>query len=268
MYRRIFLSFNLVVLQLLLAGIALAQNAEEADIVLPEGPPPVQAHGHDILSLMFGSGPVVQSVLYLLILMSVFTWGIVFSKSIAVRNAKKQSKKFDDVFWTSKNLAQIHDVAKKLHVSPLAKVYLAGHQELNTILNAAERDGVQKVNPGDLEYIDRALKKAKAEEITRLEKGTTFLATTASAAPFIGLFGTVWGIMNAFIGLSTVKTSSIQAVAPGISEALIATAIGLAAAIPAAIFYNIFMQQVRVLGRGIDAFCAEFLNITRRHFLK
>jgi biopolymer transport protein TolQ len=200
--------------------------------------------------------------------MSVVTWGIVFSKGFAVRNAKRQSKKFDDVFWTSKNLAQIHDVAKKLNVSPLAKVYLAGHQELNTILNAAERDGDQKVSPGDLEYIDRALKKAKAEEITRLEKGTTFLATTASAAPFIGLFGTVWGIMNAFIGLSQVKTSSIQAVAPGISEALIATAIGLAAAIPAAIFYNIFMQQVRVLARGIDAFCAEFLNITRRHFLK
>ncbi len=94
------------------------------------------------------------------------------------------------------------------------------------------------------------------------------MATTASAAPFIGLFGTVWGIMNAFIGLSHVKTSSIQAVAPGISEALIATAIGLAAAIPAAIAYNYFMQQVRILSRSMDMFSAEFLNIARRHFLK
>jgi biopolymer transport protein TolQ len=106
------------------------------------------------------------------------------------------------------------------------------------------------------------------EEVTRLETGTTMLATTASAAPFIGLFGTVWGIMNAFIGLSQVKSSSIQAVAPGISEALIATAIGLAAAIPAAVFYNFFMQQVRIMSRSMDTFSSEFLNIARRHFLK
>jgi biopolymer transport protein TolQ len=112
------------------------------------------------------------------------------------------------------------------------------------------------------------LKRAKAEELTRLEKGTTFLATTASAAPFIGLFGTVWGIMNAFIGLSAVKSTSIQAVAPGISEALIATAIGLAAAIPAAIAFNYFSQQVKVMSRNMDMFSAEFLNIARSNFLR
>ena len=225
------------------------------------------ARQHTILDLVMGSSPVVQAVLILLLAMSVVTWGIVFQKFFTIRTAKKESEDFDDVFWGSKNLAQIHESAKNLLSSPVAKVYLAGHQELTALINAAGgQKGVSDF--GDVENIDRALKKAKAEEVTRLESGTTFLATTASAAPFIGLFGTVWGIMNAFIGLSQVKSSSIQAVAPGISEALIATAIGLAAAIPAAIFYNYFMQQVRVLSRSMDVFSAEFLNIARRHFLK
>lgn len=222
---------------------------------------------HSVLDLVMGSSGIVQMVLIILVTMSVVTWGIVFTKSFSIRTAKKQSQRFDEVFWSSKNLAQIHQSSQLLKASPLAKVYDAGHRELTALINAAQQAGT-KGDFGDLENIDRALKKAKAEEITRLEAGTTFLATTASAAPFIGLFGTVWGIMNAFIGLSQVKSSSIQAVAPGISEALIATAIGLVAAIPAAIFYNYFMQQVRVLSRGMDMFSAEFLNIARRHFLK
>ncbi|NLF24558.1 MAG: protein TolQ [Deltaproteobacteria bacterium] len=220
------------------------------------------------MDLLFGSGPVVQGVLIILLIMSVVTWGIVVAKSMMIRRAKQESRKFEGVFWSSKNLAQIQEAAKRLTASPMAKVYNAGHLELTAVLNSS--NGTTKVGGdfGHLENIDRALKKAKMEEMTRLETGTTFLATTASAAPFIGLFGTVWGIMNAFIGLSQVKSSSIQAVAPGISEALIATAIGLAAAIPAAIFYNYFMQQVRILSRSMDTFSAEFLNIARRHFLK
>ena len=220
-----------------------------------------------ILSLMFGSGPVVKFVLWVLIGLSVITWGIVISKISQVRNAKKESKDFDNIFWSSKNLSRILEVAKDLDASPVANVYLAGHKELTEILATSEKDS-EKVSTEDLDDIERALKRAKSEELNKLETGTTFLATTASAAPFIGLFGTVWGIMNAFIGLASVKSSSIQAVAPGISEALIATAIGLAAAIPAAIFYNVFMQQVRYLSRGIDSFSSEFLNIARRHFLR
>jgi len=222
---------------------------------------------HTVLDLVMGSGPVVKFVLIMLALMSVVTWGIVLRKWWQMRRAKKESTQFSDIFWTSRNLAQIHAASKRLESSPLAKVYGAGHRELTEILEAKdERSGYSDF--GKIDNVDRALKRAKTEEITRLERGTTFLATTASAAPFIGLFGTVWGIMNAFIGLSQVKSSSIQAVAPGISEALIATAIGLAAAIPAAIFYNYFMQQIRILGRNMDMFSAEFLNIARRHFLK
>jgi len=244
------------------------QAIVEQTIVPPKVAMPTQeANKHSIIGLMFGSGPVVQFVLWILIALSVITWGIVISKITHVRTAKKESKEFDNIFWSSKNLSRILEVAKDLDSSPVANVYLAGHKELTEILETSEKDA-QNVSNEDLNDIERALKKAKSEELNRLETGTTFLATTASAAPFIGLFGTVWGIMNAFIGLANVKSSSIQAVAPGISEALIATAIGLAAAIPAAIFYNVFMHQVRYLSRGIDSFSAEFLNIARRHFLR
>ena len=222
---------------------------------------------HSIVDLITGSGLVVKGVLITLMIMSIITWGIVITKWLQLRKAKKQSVKFSDVFWSSRNLAQITEASIKLKESPVAKVYSAGHRELTHVVKAQEGGG-DNSDFADLDNIDRALKRAKTEELTKLEQGTTFLATTASAAPFIGLFGTVWGIMNAFIGLSKVKSSSIQAVAPGISEALIATAIGLAAAIPAAIFYNYFMQQVRVLARNMDIFSAEFLNIARRHFLK
>ncbi len=250
-------------------SVPLTEGGVIEESVLPgtiEAPsaPPLDESQYSVLDLVLGSGPVVQGVLIILVVMSVVTWGIVVTKVLAIRTAKKQSKKFDSVFWSSKNLAQINETSKQLPLSPLAKVYSAGHRELTSLLNDEERGG----DFHDIEIIDRSLKKARAEEITKLESGTTFLATTASAAPFIGLFGTVWGIMNAFIGLSTVKSSSIQAVAPGISEALIATAIGLAAAIPATIFYNYFMQQVRIIARSMDMFSAEFLNIARRHFLK
>ena len=220
-----------------------------------------------IIDLVTGSGPVVQGVLVLLVLMSVYTWGIVINKWVQMRRARKESSRFSEVFWNSRNLAQINDTSQKLQASPLASVFSAGHGELTQILKGAEGDSDGN-DFGDLYSVDRALKRAKAEEITKLEKGTTFLATTASAAPFIGLFGTVWGIMNAFIGLTGAKSTSIQAVAPGISEALIATAIGLAAAIPAAIFYNYYSQQIRVFSRSMDLFSAEFLNIARRHFLR
>lgn len=231
--------------------------------------PEVVSTDHSIMQLMFGSGPVVQGVLYILLLMSVVTWGIVISKWFQFSTARRQTKQFTDAFWNSKNLLQVNQASQKFSASPVASVFAAGHRELMRLVRGKEkREGADNFADGaELEIIDRALKRAKFEELTRLEKGTTFLATTASAAPFIGLFGTVWGIMNAFIGLSKVASSSIQAVAPGISEALIATAIGLAAAIPAAIAFNYFSQQVRILARNMDMLSAEFLNIAGRDVL-
>jgi biopolymer transport protein TolQ len=237
------------------------------DLVTPPAVDTGPAMGqHNVIDLVFGSGPVVQASLVVLAIASVVTWGIIVTKWFHLRTAKGQTDRFSKIFWTSRNLAQISEASEQLLASPVATVYAAGHSELTKVVKSQDRD-THTGDFGDIETIERALKRAKAQELTRLETGTTFLATTASAAPFIGLFGTVWGVMNAFIGLSSAKSSSIQAVAPGISEALISTAIGLAAAIPASIAYNYFNQQIRVFSRQMDMFSAEFLNIARRHFL-
>ena len=226
---------------------------------------------HGILDLVRGSGPVVQFILYLLILFSVASWGIIVYKYRQLRRAKRESEKFIDVFWERRNLSSIHEASRELKVCPVAQVFRSGYEELVRVSRS------KKENPsgealttelGGVENVSRAMKRATSVEITKLEKYLTFLATTASAAPFIGLFGTVWGIMNAFRGLSVTHSSSIQAVAPGIAEALIATAVGLAAAIPALMAYNYFVQQTKVLAAEMDNFSHEFLNIAERHFFK
>jgi biopolymer transport protein TolQ len=226
---------------------------------------------HGILDLVRGSGPVVQFILYLLILFSVASWGIIVYKFRQLRRAKRESEKFIDVFWERRNLSSIHEASRDLKACPVGQVFRSGYEELVRVSRT------KKENPsgealttelGGVENVSRAMKRATSVEITKLEKYLTFLATTASAAPFIGLFGTVWGIMNAFRGLSVTHSSSIQAVAPGIAEALIATAVGLAAAIPALMAYNYFVQQTKVLAAEMDNFSHEFLNIAERHFFK
>ena len=225
-----------------------------------------------LVTMVTGAGPVVQLVLYILILFSVFSWGIIFYKLRQVRVARRQSQRFIEIFWDTKNLTTIHTASQELKQSPVAQVFRAGYQELVRLTRAKRQN-----NPGEaeittelggIENVERAMKRAANQEITRLERALTFLATTASATPFIGLFGTVWGIMTAFRGLSVTQSSSIQAVAPGIAEALIATATGLVAAIPAVIAYNHFARQIRVLSAEMENFSSEFLNIAERHFLK
>lgn len=224
-----------------------------------------------ILDLVRGSGVVVQGVLYLLVFFSVVSWGIIFHKYRQVRTANVRSEKFIEIFWDSRNLSSIHDASRELKASPVAQVFRSGYEELLRI-SRSKKEGRQgeglTTELGSVENVSRAMKRATSVEITRLEKALTFLATTGSTAPFIGLFGTVWGIMNAFRGLSVTHSSSIQAVAPGIAEALVATAAGLAAAIPAVVAYNHFVQRIRVLASEMDNFSDEFLNIAERHFLK
>lgn len=226
---------------------------------------------HGILDLVRGSGPVVQFVLYLLILFSVASWGIIVYKFRQLKRAKRESEKFIDVFWERRNLSSIHEASRDLKTSPVAQVFRSGYEELVRISRTKRENPSGEgltTELGGVENVSRAMKRATSVEITKLEKYLTFLATTASAAPFIGLFGTVWGIMNAFRGLSVTHSSSIQAVAPGIAEALIATAVGLAAAIPALMAYNYFGQQIKVLSAEMDNFSHEFLNIAERHFFK
>ena len=219
--------------------------------------------------LFSGTGPVVLAVLWLLIGCSASAWGITFYKLGQIRRARKQSERFIEIFWDSNSLSNINTASLEFKLSPVAQVFRAGYQELVRLTRDSKRgEDASETELGGSANVERAMRRATNQEVTKLEKALTFLATIASTAPFVGLFGTVWGIMNAFRGLSTAQSSSIQAVAPGISEALIATAVGLAAAIPAVVAFNHFNREVRVQHADMDNFSSEFLNIAERHFLK
>jgi biopolymer transport protein TolQ len=227
--------------------------------------------GLGVADLVLGTGPVVQVVLWVLVLFSVGSWGIILYKLKQISHAKRESERFISIFWESKNLATIHTASVGLKRSPVAQVFRAGYQELLQ-LTRAKRQAVGaesgfSTDLGGVDNVTRAMKRQANVELTKLEAGITFLATTGSTCPFIGLFGTVWGIMTAFLGLSAAHSSNIQAVAPGIAEALITTAVGLVAAIPAQMFYNYLIARVRVLATEMDNFTSEFLNIAERHFL-
>ncbi len=218
---------------------------------------------HGILDLVRGSGLVVQAILYLLVLFSVVSWGIIAQKYRQIRRAKRESEKFIEIFWERRNLSSIHDASRELSASPVGQVFRSGYEELVRVSRSKKESSAGEnltTELGGVENVSRAMKRATSVEITKLEKNCSFLATTASSAPFIGLFGTVWGIMNAFRGLSVTHSS--------IAEALIATAVGLAAAIPALMAYNYFVQQIKVLAVEMDNFSHEFLNIAERHFFK
>ena len=223
-----------------------------------------------ILTMMLGSGPVVQATVLLLIALSVWSWTITIAKILQLGRVRKDSEEFSAVFWDSRNLSRIDDAARRLAGSPLAHVFASGYKELGQLMQDRDKRSEEEI-PGridEINVLERSLKKAQIKEGLKLEKGVTFLATVASSAPFIGLFGTVWGIMTAFHGLSQEKISTIAAVAPGISEALVSTAIGLAAAIPAAVAYNYFVVAIRSNKEQMEAFSSEFLSIAARFFVK
>lgn len=229
------------------------------------------AGGLGVVDMLLGTGPVVQAVLLLLIAFSIGSWGIIFHKFVQISRARSESERFIAIFWESKNLAAIHSAGVGLKRSPIAQVFRAGYQELLQLTRAKRQvvgaEGGFSTDLGGVDNVTRAMKRQENVELAKLEAGITFLATTGSTCPFIGLFGTVWGIMTAFLGLSAAHTSNIQAVAPGIAEALITTAVGLVAAIPAQMFFNFLTTRVRLLATEIDNFIAEFLNIAERHFL-
>ena len=226
---------------------------------------------HSVLDLVRGSGLVVQLILYLLILFSVISWAIIAQKYRQIRRAKRESERFVEIFWERRNLSSIHDASRELSASPVGQVFRSGYEELVRVSRSKKESSASDsltTELGGVDNVSRAMKRATSVETTKMEKNCSFLATTASSAPFVGLFGTVWGIMDAFRGLSVTHSSSIQAVAPGIAEALIATAVGLAAAIPALMAYNYFVQQIKFNAVEMDNFQHEFLNIAERHFFK
>ncbi|RMD84506.1 MAG: protein TolQ [Candidatus Dadabacteria bacterium] len=221
-----------------------------------------------VWQMMANSGPIVQGVLVILIFLSIWSWAIAIAKFIYFRKVDRDSEEFVAIFWESRDLYRINDATRRLAANPLVQIFKAGYDELQRLVNAAREATDLTIDiDTELKTIERALKRAELEEFKKLTRGTTFLATVASSAPFIGLFGTVWGIMRAFQGLGTAKTATIQAVAPGISEALVATAIGLAAAIPAAIAYNYFSSVIKTFRASMESFTAEFVNMAERYFV-
>jgi biopolymer transport protein TolQ len=234
---------------------------------------PTLGQQQSLVSIVFGASPVVQLVLLMLLAFSVGSLGVILFKFRQLRAARRQSERFLEIFWEAKNLAAIHNASVELKQSPVAHVFRSGYQELQRLTRPkksgtwGDASAAETTDLGGIENVERAMRRATTQEVTRLEKALTFLATTASTAPFVGLFGTVWGVMTAFRGLTTAQTSSIQAVAPGIAEALVATAVGLAAAIPAVVAFNHFAREIRVLTADMENFSAEFLNIAERHFI-
>jgi biopolymer transport protein TolQ len=225
----------------------------------------------DVISLVAGASPIVKAVLLILVLFSIISWGIVLYKTWQFRRAARDSSAFLDVFRKSTKFSEVQAVCRTLSASPLVGLFQAGYAELNAQLRAPNAEG-RPGNPGgrptlkSLDGVDRALLRAAGVEVSKLERRVTFLATTASITPFIGLFGTVWGIMNSFQAIGRMGSTNLAIVAPGIAEALIATAMGLAAAIPAVYFYNLLTQKVKHFAAEMEDFSLEFLNISERNF--
>ncbi len=236
---------------------------------------PEAGFGEDVVGLIVRSGPVAKAVLLTLVLFSIVSWGIVLYKLWQFRGAEQHTASFLDVFHRSSKFSEVQAVCRSLKDSPLVGLFQSGYAELNAQLRHQGSPGAADARPEgstprptirSLDALDRALLRATAVETNKLEHRVPFLATTASITPFIGLFGTVWGIMGAFQGIGQAGSTSLGVVAPGIAEALIATAAGLFAAIPAVYFYNHLTHRVRLFASDMDNFSLEFLNIAERNF--
>jgi biopolymer transport protein TolQ len=227
----------------------------------------------DIVRLILDSSWLSLGVLLILLTFSAISWGITLYKMAVYRRAARQTASFLDVFRKSSKFSEVQAVCPSLKESPLVGLFQAGYSELNSQLRQApSADATRPSAPAprptlrSLEAVDRALLRAQAVELAKLERHVPFLATVASITPFIGLFGTVWGIMGSFSNIGAAGSSSLGVVAPGIAQALIATAAGLFAAIPAVYFYNHFTQRVKESASAMEDFSLEFLNICERNF--
>jgi biopolymer transport protein TolQ len=235
----------------------------------------------DVFELVLRAGPMGKLVLLILLGFSVASWAIICHKWRLLRRIKRETRMFREIFVESDNLPVIYAATKQYHASPLARMFAAGYAELrahlpgkmgtrgrNGLADDLHEESINEPEIFDVGRFQRMLSLIASEETLRLERLLSFLATTASATPFIGLFGTVWGVMNAFHGIGLRGSASLATVAPGISEALIATAAGLAAAIPAVIAYNHFVSQIRVTAMEMENFASEFASYAERDLVK
>ncbi len=233
-------------------------------------------HG-SLFDMIIHAGFIVQLVLLLLLIFSVISWAIILMKYFNIRKVLSENNLFLSTYMRSTKLSEIFPEAKKYRHSTMAEVFRAGYTELAKITKTvrANPPGKESADVGGpameiagIDNIERAMNRAWALETTKLESALGFLATTGSASPFIGLFGTVWGIMDTFKSIGARGSATLAVVAPGISEALIATAAGLAAAIPAVIFYNYYLNRIKTMSTEMDNFASELLNIVERYYVR
>jgi biopolymer transport protein TolQ len=245
-----------------------------------QGAPDSGPGGVDFVHLIASSTWLAKSVLLILLLFSAVSWGIILYKVWQYRRAERDTGTFLQVFRKSSKFSEVQSICGSVPASPLVGIFQAGYAELNTQLRHpankaatghAEAEskpaaGAPRPTLRSLDAVDRALLRATSVEVGRLEHRVPFLATTAAITPFIGLFGTVWGIIYAFQNIGLQGSTSLNVVAPGIADALIATAAGLFAAVPAVYFYNSFTTRVKEFATQMDDFALEFLNISERNF--
>jgi biopolymer transport protein TolQ len=235
------------------------------ELVLPVLPLTAGVFDTQVLKHVMLAGPIVKLVLLLLIGFSVVSWAIIFLKFRLFKGIERNQAGFARAFAEGKSLSALYEQAEKGKKSPLTEVFRAGYLELTRIQRErGEASQGGRTAPFPVENVYRSMYKTTHEQVGGMEDLLPFLATTGSATPFIGLFGTVWGIMNAFSGIATTGNATLATVAPGIAEALVATAAGLGAAIPSVIAYNYFLTRIRTLHTRIDSFTAEFINFLER----
>src|SRR5262245_11105373 len=225
--------------------------------------PTVTASTNGVLELVLSAGPLAKAVLAVLLLFSVISWALIVEKWWQLRRVRRHTLGFLKVYRDARRPSVVNQAAKKFRESPLAQLYGAAYQELwglPDVVDQVIEDVDDGVTPERMESVQRALQRTAALEVSQLERYLPFLATTASATPFIGLFGTVWGVMSAFHGIGAQGSASLAVVAPGISEALIATAAGLGAAIPAVVGYNYFVSRVKRWATEMDGFMLDLIN--------
>ena len=224
----------------------------------------------DILSLVLNGSLIGKFVLLVLLLFSAISWGIIIYKNLQLKKAARQSASFLSVFRKSARFSEVQAICATVSASPLVGLFQAGYAELNAQLrgsaDARPDAGAERPKMKSLDALDRALLRASTVEVSKLEHRVSFLATTASITPYIGLFGTVWGIIMAFQSIGAQGSTSLAVVAPPIAEALVATGAGLFAAIPAVYFYNDITSQVKKAANEMDDFSMEFLTIAERNF--
>jgi biopolymer transport protein TolQ len=220
----------------------------------------------DIVSLLMASKGVTLGVVIILLTLIPLSFFVVVYKLIHISQAQSQSITFLERFWESKRLDDIYRVAEQLKYSPLAQMFKAGYIELSKTKKKGQSGESMHERVDDKDNIERALARARVSEMTKLENLLPFLATTGSATPFIGLFGTVWGVMEAFLNIAAEGSADLASVSQPIAEALIATALALASAIPAVVAFNYFNRRLRVLSAEMQSFANDYLNIVQRHF--